>query len=185
MLKKFSFAAVLTYSLLFTLAVLMLSGCNFLRPTRELPAANQSQPFKAPELQPTATSQVTVDTLSTSQAAQVPNCTNDLVFLEDLTIPDGTQVDPGSVLEKKWQVKNSGTCNWNEEYTIRLVSGSDLGASSPQVLVPARNGAEAVILLSITAPSEPGRYEATWRAFGPDEQPFGEWFSVAIVVIGQ
>jgi len=159
--------------------VLLLSGCGFLRPDRPLPLENQSGVFKAPTPLPTA---ALPEPVSTPQSAQIENCTNDLVFLDDLTIPDGTQVDPGTVLDKEWKVKNNGTCNWNDTYTVRLVSGSDLGAVSPQALVPARNGTEAVIRISITAPSDPGRYTSTWRAYGADDQPFGEWFSVEIVV---
>ena len=42
-----------------------------------------------------------------------PTCSDWLTFVEDLTIPDGTSVIPGSVLDKRWQVENSGTCNWD------------------------------------------------------------------------
>jgi hypothetical protein len=160
----------------------LLSGCDSLRPTRVQQYSPSSQLFMAPTMLPTSTIVVQQETQQTPQITQVADCTNDLVYLGDLTIPDGTQVVPGTVLEKEWQVKNNGTCNWNESYTLQLVSGPALGAPSPQALVPARNGAEAVITISIIAPDEPARYSSTWRAFGPDGQPFGEWFSVEFIV---
>ncbi len=161
----------------------MIAGCRSFPPSRELPADAQSAPFKAPPMLPTPTIPMLGDEQATQQSAQAANCTNDLLFLEDLTIPDGTQVNPGTVMSKEWKVKNSGTCNWNETYSIRLVSGESLGALSPQSLIPARNGAEATISITITAPSDPGKYSGTWRAFDSNDQPFGEWFSVEITVI--
>ena len=58
---------------------------------------------------------------------------------------------------KQWQVKNNGTCNWDETYSIKLTAGDRLGASSPQQLVPARGGSEAVIQIQFTAPAEAGQ----------------------------
>lgn len=160
----------------------LLIGCDSLRPSVQVPIGNQSAPFKAPTPLPTEAILQATETNSTQQAPQITDCTNDLVFLEDLSIPDGTQIDAGKVLEKEWQVRNIGTCNWNEGYSVRLISGPELGAAVTQALVPARNGTEAVIRIQFTAPAEPGRYTSTWRAFDPSEKPFGEWFSIEIVV---
>lgn len=176
-------AVVVKVVLIGTLLAFMLVGCDSFPPARDLPPEDQSQPFKAPTMMPTPTITTSIDEQATQQSAQVANCTNDLLFLEDLTIPDGTQIKPGTIMDKEWKVKNSGTCNWDEEYSVRMVSGENLGAKSPQTLVPARNGAEGVISITITAPSEPGKYSSTWRAFDSNDQPFGEWFSVEITVI--
>lgn len=180
-LTRYSSAGYL-YTIAAFLMAAVLSGCDSLRPTRVLQQEPSLQLFMAPTMLPTSTTALELEPQQTPQVTQVADCTNDLVYLGDLTIPDGTQVIPGTVLEKEWQVRNSGTCNWNETYTLQLVSGPALGASSPQALVPARNGAEAVVRISITAPDEPARYSSTWRAFGPDGQPFGEWFSVEFIV---
>jgi hypothetical protein len=86
-----------------------------------------------------------------------------LSYLKDLTIPDGSVVKAGDSIQKQWQVRNDGTCNWNDQYTIRLISGSPLGASSPQGIVPARGGAEGIIQINFTAPAEAGNYTSTGR----------------------
>ena len=158
------------------------SGCAGLTPNRPVPSDGAAAPFKAPTFLPTLTPEP-VKTTSPDANAQNPDCTNSLSFLEDLSLPDGTQVKPAKSLEKQWQVRNTGTCNWDENYTIQLISGELIGAESPQALVPARNGTDAVISIRLSAPIEPGRYKGTWQAFGPDGQPFGDWFSVEIVVI--
>jgi len=39
-------------------------------------------------------------------------------FVADITIPDGTEMAPGSVFTKTWSLKNDGTCTWNSDYRI-------------------------------------------------------------------
>lgn len=175
-------STVAKYLLTSILLGILLAGCSSFPPSRTLPETHQSQPFRAPTMLPTSTVTSPPDVLLTPDSEQITGCTNDLLFIGDVTVPDGTQIEPGTVLTKEWKVKNSGSCNWNDTYTVHLVSGSDLGASSPQALVPARNGSEAVIQIEITAPDEPGTYSGTWRAYDSDGQPFGEWFSVEIIV---
>lgn len=111
-----------------------------------------------------------------------PSCTNYLQFLTDLTIPDGTSVSPGAELDKRWQVKNTGTCNWEVGYTLRLIAGPEMGAPPVHPLYPARAGAEAVIRILYTAPAASGIYRSAWQAHTPDGAPFGEPIFIEIVV---
>jgi hypothetical protein len=64
-----------------------------------------------------------------------------LRFLADITIPDGTIVAPGETLDKQWQVENSGSCNWNERYRLRRISGPALSAPDEQPLPGAQRDA--------------------------------------------
>ncbi|HNB52989.1 MAG TPA: NBR1-Ig-like domain-containing protein, partial [Anaerolineales bacterium] len=111
-----------------------------------------------------------------------PSCTNNLVYLEDLTLPDGTNVNPGETLDKRWQVKNDGTCNWESDYTLRLITGPDMGANPEQALYPARAGTEATLRILYTAPAESGIYRSAWQAFDPSGQAFGDPIFIEIVV---
>lgn len=111
-------------------------------------------------------------------------CQNNLTFINDITIPDGTTVIPGAVIDKRWEVANSGSCNWDARYRLRLIAGSLLGASAPeQALFPARSGTHAVIRLMFQAPLEPGRYRSAWQAFDPEDLPFGDPIFIEIEVI--
>ncbi len=110
------------------------------------------------------------------------NCSSNLKFIQDLTIPDGTAVPPGASLDKQWLVENSGTCAWDERYRLRLIAGPELGALTEQYLVPARGGSQAVLRIVFTAPAEPGPYRSAWQAFSPSGDPFGDPIFIDILV---
>ena len=109
-------------------------------------------------------------------------CSANLLFLKDVTIPDGTVVAPGSSLDKQWLVENNGDCNWDDRFRLRLISGDALGAVLEQALFPARAGAQANIRIIFTAPQEPGNYISEWQAFDEKGIPFGDSFFIKIVV---
>lgn len=111
-----------------------------------------------------------------------PDCSNNLLYISDMSIPDGTQVKPGERLDKRWEVENSGTCNWDQSYRLKLVAGSEMGVPAEQALYPARGGSKAVIRIVFTAPQEPGTYRSAWQAYDPGGNPFGDPFYIEVVV---
>ena len=123
---------------------------------------------------------VTVPTLAAP--SPTPPCTDGLSYLQDLSIPDGSTMAPGQLIDKRWQVSNSGTCNWDERYRLTLVSGDAMGAQTSLPLYPARAGREATLRILFTAPQTAGTYECQWQAVNPDGVPFGDAFYMQIVV---
>jgi hypothetical protein len=111
-----------------------------------------------------------------------PACSNQLTYLQDLTIPDGATVKPGEILDKRWRVQNSGTCNWNESYRLRLISGPDLGAPGEQALYPARSGTELTLRILFLAPAEAGSYRSAWQAYSPEGELFGDPIYIEFIV---
>jgi hypothetical protein len=111
-----------------------------------------------------------------------PDCYNELSYLDDLTIPDGTIVAPGAALDKRWHVQNSGTCNWDERYHLKKIAGPEMGAPGEQSLIPTRSGSEATIRILFTAPTEPGSYRSAWQAYDPQDRPFGDAFFIDVIV---
>jgi len=109
-------------------------------------------------------------------------CIDGLAFVDDLTIPDYTLVAPGSMLDKQWLVQNSGSCNWDGRYRLRLVGGDALGAFPEQALYPARAGMQATLRIVFTAPLEAGEYFSEWQAFDARGISFGESFLIRIIV---
>jgi hypothetical protein len=103
-----------------------------------------------------------------------PDCTDGLEFVADLTVPDGALIARGAQVDKRWQVKNSGSCNWDSRYRMVLIAGSELGLPKEQALYPARAGTEAVIRMLFDAPFSPGVYTSAWQAFDPTGEPFGQ-----------
>jgi hypothetical protein len=111
-----------------------------------------------------------------------PRCTNVLTFLEDVTIPDGTPLSAGEAFVKQWRVKNDGTCDWDDAYLLKLVSGDALGAPTEAALYPAHAGAEVIIEMNLTAPVDAGPYHTVWQAYAPDGTPFEQAIYVDFVV---
>lgn len=114
-----------------------------------------------------------------------PVCSPGLVFLEDITIPDGTIVNPGDVLDKRWLVENNGSCNWNEGFGLRLIAGPEMGAPFEHALFPSRSGSQTEIRIVFTAPDEPGSYRSAWQASDAQGNPFGDSIFIEIVVLNQ
>ncbi len=111
-----------------------------------------------------------------------PGCSANLLFLQDLTVPDGTVVPPRSSLDKQWLVQNVGSCNWDNRYRIRFLDGDPLGAPTEQALYPARSGSQAVIRMIFTAPADAGNYLSEWRAYDADNIAFGDTFFIKFTV---
>jgi hypothetical protein len=136
-----------------------------------------STPSSVPPL-PTDTLLASLPVLNTL----TPSCVNGLTFISDLTIDDDTIVAPGSSLDKQWLVQNSGTCNWDGRYRLRLINDVALGALPEQALFPARAGLQASVRIIFTAPLDAGTYTSEWQAFDSNGIPFGDSFYVKIVV---
>jgi uncharacterized protein YkwD len=93
-----------------------------------------------------------------SSAATGPaGCKYQAVLLQDVTIPDGTNVPRGTKFTKTWQFKNTGTCAWTG-YAIAFVSGDRMG-SPDSAPVPATTAGESVnVSVELVAPSSDGAY---------------------------
>lgn len=149
---------------------------------------DQSTPFKPPSASgstPVISFAATPTPLQDAgllQTAAVPKCSDGLTFLNDLTIPDGTLVQPDERLDKRWQVENSGDCNWMKDYRLRLVSGPVMGVQEEQALYPARSGMQAELRMVFNAPEEAGLYRSAWQAYNPQGEAFGDPFFIEVVV---
>lgn len=162
----------------------LLSGC--LRPLQADPMEAEVPAFVPPTLiPPTPTMELIPTQVINPDETQSDTCIDNLTFIEDKSIPDGTEVNPGTIIAKEWEVKNSGTCNWGSGYTIRLIGGPALEASSPQDLFPARSGTSLTIQIDFVAPEEPGNFRSAWQAYNPSELAFGDSFYVDFVVTAE
>lgn len=139
--------------------------------------ASQAATATLPATPPTADATPAPDAAATNT-----DCQDNLVFRSDVTIPDGTSIQADSTLDKRWEVENTGSCNWQQDYRVRLIAGPELGAQPEQALYPARSGTRAVIRIVFKAPTEPGNYRSAWQAFNPQGEPFGDPFFIDIVV---
>ncbi len=163
------------------ITILFLSGC--LRPLQPDPLESDVPAFIPPTLiPPTPTLEIVEPTQQSNGETQESSCIDNLTFIQDETIPDGSIVAPGSDVIKTWELKNSGTCNWGPGYTIRVVGGEALGATSPQDLFPARSGTSLSLEIKFIAPDQAGKFRSVWQAYSPNDSAFGETFYVDFTV---
>lgn len=132
--------------------------------------------------EPTQGISTTQGTPSIDGLQQQPDCIDNLVYIADKTIPDGTQVSPGAVLDKQWEVENQGNCNWDKNYRLKLIAGPRLSAPPEQALYPARSGSRAIIRILFIAPQEAGNYRSAWQAYSPSGRPFGDPIFIDFIV---
>lgn len=99
---------------------------------------------------------------------------NSAEFVADVTIPDDSIVAPGQKFTKIWQLKNTGSCTWNEEYLLVLIFGFELGTKPPiplsQVVTP---GAIVDIAIDMVAPYIVACVESRWMLQDPQGKQFG------------
>ena len=125
-------------------------------PTTIPPTATSAPPTAIP---PTPTSKAYCDWLS---------------FVKDITIPDGTIIQPGDSFVKIWRIKNRGTCTWTANYTLVFSSGNQMGQTStvklPGNVVP---GETVDVSVALIAPTSAGSYRGYWMLRNPAGSTFG------------
>jgi hypothetical protein len=95
---------------------------------------------------------------------------DDSSFVADVTVPDGTVVRTGAIIEKVWEIKNSGCVVWDERYLKEENEGaSGLTASQPIIAVPrTAPGAAVQLRVELRAPAYPATCESYWKMTLPD-----------------
>jgi hypothetical protein len=129
-------------------------------PTNTPPPSNTPGPSNTPYI-PAAT--------STSKPCNLAT------FIDDVTIPDGTEMSPGESFTKTWKLKNIGSCTWNSNYKLVFDSGDSMGASAivafPSVSVAPNQ--QVNLSVTFTAPSSPGDYRSDWKLRSDTGEVFG------------
>ncbi len=145
---------------LFLLCFLSASCITFSRETPETPftpffvTATLRATRAAPIPSTTPTNPAGAATLEVTAPA---DCRNQAVLLEDVTIPDGTQVGAGQVFTKTWKFKNTGTCPWTN-YLLAFASGDKMNAPDTAPIPQTLPGATVNVSVDLTAPSVDGTY---------------------------
>lgn len=110
---------------------------------------------------------------------------NDAVFVDDVTIPDGTIADPGQTLHKTWRVRNTGDSPWDAGYGLGFAGDEQLDGPDFIPVSTARPGGTADISVTLRAPDEPDTYRSTWRLRDAVGDFFGPLLYTEIVVEGR
>ena len=105
-------------------------------------------------------------------------------FVRDITFPDGTNVQPGSVFLKTWRIRNDGAHAWPDNVVLTCSGGDALSATD--VVLPVDSlqaGCEADVTLQLCAPEGTGRHVAYFRMQTSDKVYFGQrlWADIRVV----
>lgn len=121
-----------------------------------------------------------------SQATPTGVLCNNSIWVADIGVQDGAVLKPSQSFAKGWLVQNTGFCDWGVGYTLVQTGGNTNFSATPFAIryprdtVPA--GAIAEISLNMTAPKQPGLYEAHYQMFSNLSVPFGTGLSISIEV---
>jgi hypothetical protein len=138
-------------------------------------------PSPSPTLrvEPTGTPLVTV----TIEPSPTTNPCYNLLYLADVTIPDGTQMKAGEVFTKTWQVQNIGGCAWRAGFTFQHVGGDPMRGSPITLTESIPTGAKRELSIELVAPSGlNGLVQSSWRMADENGVFFGDTLSVNIMV---
>lgn len=112
---------------------------------------------------PTVTLAVASATSNAPVATATQNC-DDADFVTDVTIPDGTVLDPNESFTKTWRLKNSGTCSWTPSYAVVFSNGDSMSGPSTQALTGNVNPGQTMdISVDLKAPATAGDYTGYWK----------------------
>lgn len=173
-------------------AATLLSACNMPgqpAPNGGAPSTAAAQTVEAiltragPAILATGQAQQTPMTLTTSTATPSPptpspsddeRCENRAEFIDDVTIRDNKELNPGESFVKIWRLRNSGGCTWTPAYLLAFFGGHSLEA--PQTVSLSREVEPSGVIdlaVEMTAPTEAGTYQGFWKLRSPEGDFFG------------
>jgi hypothetical protein len=141
-----------------------------------LPTPNPVQPTPAPTATPAPEA-----------------CTDGASYVADLNYDDKNMtappvMQPGQPFTKGWRLRNSGTCIWDQTYTFAYASGNSplaqMGGAPVRVTGTVAPGATYDFKVPLTAPTQPGTYQAFWTMEDWQGKAFGDRVWVGITVPG-
>ena len=129
--------------------------------TEELPDPTQAEAVPSIEV-PTAE---IIETPTPSEVTPDPNKACDLAAFVSETVPDGSQLYPGTMFNKTWTLRNEGTCTWTKDYAVVFISGDSMLAPAVMQLTDTevKPGESLELSMPLIAPSLSGSYRADFK----------------------
>src|SRR5215471_1435104 len=136
-------------------------------------ATTQTAPSATPTLSVPSVTPVPPTNTPVPTATVVTYC-DWVSFIKDVTIPDGTVLNPGDVFTKTWRLQNRGTCTWNSNYYLVFTGGTQMG-DTLAVRLPGNvaPGQFVDVSVPLVAPNSLGRQVGYWMLRNPNGALFG------------
>lgn len=101
-------------------------------------------------------------------------CTDEALFVRDVTVPDGTLFEKGEAFIKTWRLRNNGTCVWTADYEVVYASGYSFQGPVAKALSGIVKPGEYIdISMAFKAPATEGSYEGFWMLRNADGDLYG------------
>lgn len=134
-----------------------------------------------PTAEPSATP--TLEATATLETPAAANPCYKLLWIEDRSIPDGSQMKANEVFTKTWYVQNNGSCAWAPGFTFRHVGGERMEGQPLVLTEPIPVGAKREISIQLVVPSgQNGLVQSSWRMSDKNGAFFGDTLTVNIIV---
>jgi hypothetical protein len=104
-----------------------------------------------------------------------------LLLIESYTVPEGP-FKPGQEFTQRWQVANTGKCDWLYGFSLVFVSGDRLGGNGSRLGKKIPPGKWTTLSVDLEAPSANGTYTGSWRFSDGAGHNFGSALPVSIKV---
>ena len=108
---------------------------------------------------------------------------NELGYVADVTVDDGTVMRPGEAFVKTWRVRNTGTTVWGPGYTLAFFGDDKMDGPDSVALPRLAPGELSELSLMLTAPSAPGLHKSTWKPRDPQGKSFDYFLFTLIDVV--
>ncbi len=107
-------------------------------------------------------------------------------FIKDVSVPDGTEIEPGEKFTKIWRIENQGQCSWNSDYRIVFDDGDAMDGPASQEITSGSvaPGDRLDVEIEFTAPDVPGTYKAIYQLRNDDGVIFtfgGLWVEIKVI----
>lgn len=155
------------------------------------PATATADPTQTAAVQ-TMEAQLTQEALTSSTPAGTATATvaptsslaDKAVYVSDITIPDGTDLEPGEDFTKTWRIQNVGTTTWTTAYTLVFISGDQMGdVTSVALETSVAPNATVDISVDLVAPTKEGTYRGYWKMLNAAGTYFNDAIYVEIDVV--
>ena len=147
---------------------------------------SQVSEIPASEVQTTATAEILPTKTQTPippTATAIPTPCYRAELVEE-TVPDGSKFSPGKAFAKTWIIRNTGVCEWTEDFRWVLVDGEDFdGVTDVTLNQNIQPGEDLRVLLELKAPMFSGTYKGTYQILteeGASVTPLGFWLTIVV-----
>jgi hypothetical protein len=104
------------------------------------------------------------------------------------TLPDKSVVAAGKNFTKAWEIRNTGTCSWDEGFVFAFqpdlsssgIEGYDIVINNKDEFT--KPGHTQSFIVKLTAPTTPGEYKGYWKLKTNEGTYFGPLVYFDIVV---